>query len=153
MWKTLASGAALVAASAFAPASGGTLPLNAAISAGDITLVRDGCGRGFRFSNRRQACVPIDGAGYVDPGDAAAAAAAATALGVLGVVVGSGNHGGRRVHGGNRQNFQGGNRGGNRQNFQGGNRVGQGQGVKSGNRGAGFAGPPNAWKKPGTGIK
>ena len=24
----------------------------------DLTLVRDGCGRGMRYSNRRQACVP-----------------------------------------------------------------------------------------------
>lgn len=161
MLKALASGLAIVAASAFVPASGGTLPLNPAISASDVTLVADGCGRGFRWSNRRQACVPINygpayvDPGYVDPNDAAAAAAAATALGVLGVVVGSGNNGYR---GGNRGNFRTGNRGnnfqgGNRQNFQGGNnRV-----VIQGNRNvaprSGFSGAPNAWKKPGTGIK
>jgi hypothetical protein len=33
-----------------------------------LTLVRDGCGRGMRFSNRRQACVPQGGG--VDPGTA-----------------------------------------------------------------------------------
>jgi hypothetical protein len=27
---------------------------------GDVTLVRDGCGRGMRYSNRRGGCVPID---------------------------------------------------------------------------------------------
>ena len=38
----------------------------------DLTLVRDGCGRGMRFSNSRQACVPQGGGGrvYVDPGAA-----------------------------------------------------------------------------------
>jgi len=28
---------------------------------GDVILVRDGCGRGLRWSNRRQACVEADG--------------------------------------------------------------------------------------------
>jgi hypothetical protein len=156
MWKSLASGCAIVAASALMPASGGAMPLNQAISAdaGDVTLVRDGCGRGLRFSNRRQACVPIDygpGYGYVDPGEAAAAAAAATALGVLGVVTAPGpGYGGkyrgpRGNQGVNRQNFQN----GNRQNFNGNRQV-----IQNGNRGnAGFSGAPNSWKKPGTGIQ
>jgi hypothetical protein len=32
----------------------------------DLTLVRDGCGRGMRYSNRRGGCVPQDRGG-VDP--------------------------------------------------------------------------------------
>jgi hypothetical protein len=54
-----------------------------AISQSDdvLTLVRDGCGRGMRFSNRRQACVPEGGG--VDPGTA-------IIQGIIGGVVGSG---------------------------------------------------------------
>ena len=44
----------------------------------DVTLVRDGCGRGMRFSTRRQGCVPE---GNVDPG-------AAIVNGIIGGVVG-----------------------------------------------------------------
>jgi hypothetical protein len=40
----------------------GAVPLAGArhgiAASGDVTLVRDGCGRGFRWSNSRQACVP-----------------------------------------------------------------------------------------------
>lgn len=45
------------------------LAAHAVIEAGDanVTLVRDGCGRGMRFSNRLQACVE-DGPRYVAPG-------------------------------------------------------------------------------------
>ena len=73
---------AIIAASLM-PANAGPMPING-VSAGetDLTLVRDGCGRGLRYSNRRQACVPIPygpGPGY-DPG---AAAAAAIILGAL----------------------------------------------------------------------
>ena len=58
----------------FAPLAANAAPLGAMKSAitqsvaqdSDVTLVRDGCGRGMRFSNRRQACVPIGGG--VDPG-------------------------------------------------------------------------------------
>jgi hypothetical protein len=34
---------------------------------GDVILVRDGCGRGMRYSNRRGGCVPQDRGGGVDP--------------------------------------------------------------------------------------
>ena len=81
------------------------MPLNPAVSADSaLTLVRDGCGRGLRFSNRHQACVPIDGygggGGYYDPNAAAAAAAAATALGIAGVVIGGSGGGYRGGYGG-----------------------------------------------------
>jgi len=149
----LFSGLAVIAASALAPASAGPMPLNPAFSADDgaLTLVRDGCGRGFRFSNYRQACVPIEGSGgggygayggggYVDPG---AAAAAAVAAGVAGAIIGGsgGRGGGYRGGGGGGQRMGGGG---------GGPRVGAGGG---GNRSQGFAGPPQNWKKPGTGIR
>ena len=144
MRTILLSGLAVIAASALAPASAGPMPLNPAISAdGGLPLVRDGCGRGYRFSNRRQACVPIDdygGGGYVDPG---AAAAAAIAAGVAGAIIGGSRGGGHRgVHhrgGGPRVGGGGG-----------GPRVG---GPGGGNRSQGFAGPPQNWKKPGTGIR
>jgi hypothetical protein len=48
-----------------------------------VTLVRDGCGRGMRWSNRRQACVP-QGGGYVDPG---AAIVGGIAAGIAGAVI------------------------------------------------------------------
>ena len=98
------------------------MPLNPAFSADDgaLTLVRDGCGRGFRFSNYRQACVPIEGYG--------------------GGGYGGGNYRGGGGGGGQRMGGGGG----------GGPRVGAGGG---GNRSQGFAGPPQNWKKPGTGIR
>jgi hypothetical protein len=34
------------------------LPDQAATARSDLVLVRDGCGRGFRYSYRRQRCVP-----------------------------------------------------------------------------------------------
>jgi hypothetical protein len=34
----------------------------------DVTLVRDGCGRGMRYSHRRGGCVPSDGPRGDDPG-------------------------------------------------------------------------------------
>ena len=147
MRTILFSGLAVIAASALAPASAGPMPLNPAVSADSgLTLVRDGCGRGFRFSNYRQACVPIEGygyggGGYVDPG---AAAAAAVAAGVAGAIIGGGGGGG---------GYRGGHRGGGGQRIGGGGggpRVG---GPGGGNRSQGFAGPPQNWKKPGTGIR
>ena len=151
MRTILLSTFAVIATSALAPASAGPMPLNPAVSADSgLTLVRDGCGRGFRFSYRRQACVPIDGyggGGYVDPG---AAAAAAIAAGVAGAIIG-GNRGGgyRGGHGGG--NYRGGGGGGQRIGGGGGGpRVG---GPGGGNRSQGFAGPPQNWKKPGTGIR
>src|SRR5436190_1617322 len=50
----------------------------------DVTLVRDGCGRGMRYSNRRGGCVPIDGGG---PGPDPAAAIIG---GVINQAIGSG---------------------------------------------------------------
>jgi hypothetical protein len=151
----LFSGLAVIAASALAPASAGPMPLNPAISADDgaLTLVRDGCGRGFRFSNYRQACVPIEGygyggGGYVDPG---AAAAAAIAAGVAGAIIGGGGGGGGYRGGHRGGNYRGGGGGGQRIGGGGGGpRVG---GPGGGNRSQGFAGPPQNWKKPGTGIR
>lgn len=54
---TLGAGSALTATSASA------MPLGAArapVVAGDLLLVRDGCGRGMRWSNRRERCVEDD---------------------------------------------------------------------------------------------
>ena len=162
MRTILFSGLAVIAASALTPASAGPMPLNPAISADSgLTLVRDGCGRGFRFSNYRQACVPIEGyggggygayggGGYVDPG---AAAAAAVAAGVAGAIIGgSGGRGGGYRGGYGGGNYRGGGGGGGQRMGGGGGgpRVGAGGG---GNRSQGFAGPPQNWKKPGTGIR
>jgi hypothetical protein len=94
MIKALCLGLALCAAPALFTTAAPAMPLDrnvAAAATGDITLVRDGCGRGFRFSYRRQACVPVHrGHVVVDPG----AAAAATAVGVIGAIVtgGRGHH-------------------------------------------------------------
>jgi hypothetical protein len=100
MIKALCIGLALCAAPALFTTAASAIPLDrnvAAAASGDITLVRDGCGRGFRFSNRRQACVPVNREGYVDPG----AAAAATAIGVIGAIVTGGHRhrGHARGHG------------------------------------------------------
>ena len=96
-------GLALCGAPALSMTAAQAMPLDRNVSAaatGDITLVRDGCGRGFRFSYRRQACVPVHHGGrvVVDPG----AAAAATAIGVIGAIVtggGRGHRGHARSHG------------------------------------------------------
>jgi len=84
----------------------------------DLTLVRDGCGRGYRFSHRRGGCVPdYVGPRYVAPhyvgprvhrgprvnGDAAAAAVASTVLlGIVGASQGRHVRQGRRVDEGRR---------------------------------------------------
>lgn len=169
MRTTLFGLAVVAAASALAPAGAGAMPLNTAIAAEtDHVLVRDGCGRGMRFSNRQQACVPMDGYGggpgyyepapaYVDPGAAAAAAIIGGVTGAL--IVGSGGgggggygRGGYRGGGGGGGNFRGpGGGGGQRVGGGGGGpRVGGGDGA---NRAQGFAGPAQNWKKPGTGIR
>ena len=75
----------------FAPTDANAAPLTfakgviAQVQDSNLTLVRDGCGRGMRFSNRRQACVP-QGGGGVDPG-------AAIVHGIIQGVVGSGGRG------------------------------------------------------------
>ncbi len=62
MRKTLVLGLILGAA-AFTAVEARAMPLTHPVAAAaneDVTLVRDGCGRGYRFSNRRQTCVPMD---------------------------------------------------------------------------------------------
>ena len=151
MRTILLSGFAIIAASLM-PANAGPMPVNG-VSAGetDLTLVRDGCGRGMRFSNRRQACVPMDGYGGGPAYDPGAAAAAAIIGGVAGAIVGSGGGGGHRGGhhhgGGGNRNFN------NNAQRMGGGGGGMGGGGGGGNRAQGFAGPPQNWKKPGTGIK
>jgi len=89
----------LALGSSFAPTAGdaNAAPLTfakgaiAQVQDGNLTLVRDGCGRGMRFSNRRQACVP-QGGGGVDPG-------AVIMQGVIQGLVGSGGGGVRRGDG------------------------------------------------------
>lgn len=158
MRTTLLLGLAALAASALAPAGAGAMPLNTAISGEtELTLVRDGCGRGMRFSNRLQSCVPQDGYGpgpgyyepapaYVDPG---AAAAAAIIGGVAGAVIG----GGGGYGGGYGYGRGGGGGGGPRVGGGGGGQPRVSGGGGGGNRGAGFAGTPQNWKKPGTGVR
>lgn len=93
MMKALALTIAIGAASVLVAADARALPLApaqpAAATESGITLVRDGCGRGMRYSNRRGGCVPQYDRGprYYDrrPSNDAAAAAAAAA-GVLGVI-------------------------------------------------------------------
>ena len=92
-----ASAVALMLAfgSSFAPTAGdaNAAPLTfakgviAQVQDSNLTLVRDGCGRGMRFSNRRQTCVPQGGG--VDPG-------AAVVHGIIQGVIGNG---GRRGDG------------------------------------------------------
>jgi hypothetical protein len=66
MLKTIALTAALGAAAALMPAGAGAMPLaqdKAGIAASDtVLLVREGCGRGMQWSERRRRCVP-DSAG------------------------------------------------------------------------------------------
>jgi hypothetical protein len=95
MIKALCLGLALCAAPALLTTAAAAMPLDRNVAAavtGDIALVRDGCGRGFRFSYRRQTCVPIRRGPVVDPG----AAAAAAAIGVIGAIVTSGQRANRR---------------------------------------------------------
>lgn len=127
--KTLALTAALGALTTLTISDARAMPLAPATSFAtdsDVTLVRDGCGRGMRFSNRRQACVPdyngggpryydggrptyyrggggpgpYRGSGYRDDGGAAAAAAVTGAI--IGIAVGaSANRKGTTVRRGN----------------------------------------------------
>ena len=60
MLKTIAFALALGAATTLAVADASALPLaqaKQATSGSDITLVREGCGRGFQFSERLGRCV------------------------------------------------------------------------------------------------
>jgi hypothetical protein len=62
MLKTLAITAAIGAMAALMPAGAGALPLaqdKAGIATSDtVLLVREGCGRGMQWSERRRRCVP-----------------------------------------------------------------------------------------------
>jgi hypothetical protein len=64
MIRSLAFAVAVGSAALLSSASAGALPVGPAsapaVSAaeGDLLLVRDGCGRGYRYSNRRGGCVP-----------------------------------------------------------------------------------------------
>jgi hypothetical protein len=66
----LAAFAMVLAAGLFA-GSANAMPLSqsatvqSALQDSDVTLVRDGCGRGMRWSHRRQSCVPQGGPGIV----------------------------------------------------------------------------------------
>jgi hypothetical protein len=65
MLKTLTLTIAACALSALLAADAGALPAAPAQSAGiedsDVTLVRQGCGRGWRYSEMRGRCVPDRG--------------------------------------------------------------------------------------------
>ena len=62
MLKTLVLTAALAAATTLIPAGAGAMPLaqdKAAIAGSDtVLLVREGCGPGMQYSERRRRCVP-----------------------------------------------------------------------------------------------
>ena len=62
MLKTIAFTVALGAAAALLPAGAGAMPLaqdKAGVADSDtVLLVREGCGRGMQWSERRRRCVP-----------------------------------------------------------------------------------------------
>ena len=62
MLKTIAFAAAIGAAAALIPASAGAMPLaqdKAGIGSSDtVLLIREGCGPGMQYSERRRRCVP-----------------------------------------------------------------------------------------------
>jgi hypothetical protein len=72
MRKILVWIAAIGGLAALLAVDAGAMPLAPGLhnlGSGDITLVRDGCGPGLRWSNSRQRCVPDDGgAGFAPPG-------------------------------------------------------------------------------------
>jgi hypothetical protein len=59
-----------------------------------VVVVPRGCGPGFRFSNSRQACVPVGRGPHVDEG----AAAVAIGVGVLNALVGGNNQPRNNLH-------------------------------------------------------
>jgi hypothetical protein len=59
-----------------------------------VVVVPHGCGPGFRFSNSRQACVPMGRGGQVDEG----AAAVAIGVGVLNALAGGNNQHRNNLH-------------------------------------------------------
>src|SRR5829696_3330258 len=61
MRKLLILTAAIGSLSALLAFDAGAMPFaKHGIGSNDLTLARDNCGRGFRFSERRQRCVPDD---------------------------------------------------------------------------------------------
>jgi hypothetical protein len=63
MRKTFVWAAAIGGLAALLAFDAGAMPLTPGqlnFGTSDLTLVRDGCGPGFRFSNSRQRCVPDD---------------------------------------------------------------------------------------------
>jgi len=106
--KILTLSAMIGVAAAFTSADARAMPLThemAAAVSDHVIAVRDGCGRGFRFSNYRGGCVPIDRGPRYNNDAAAAAAAAAVTLGVIGAVIGSGpRHHNRRNNAPRRHN-------------------------------------------------
>ena len=69
MLKTLALTVAMGAMTALSVADVGALPLTPSkqtIENADLSLVRDGCGRGMRFSRRAGGCV-VDGPAVIVP--------------------------------------------------------------------------------------
>jgi hypothetical protein len=60
MRKIFVVAAAILAVSAFVVSDADAMPIAPVdgFASGDTTLVRDGCGRGMRFSERRGRCVP-----------------------------------------------------------------------------------------------
>ena len=66
MRKRLVLTAVLAGLTALFALDAGAMPFAIAthgFGSGDITLVRDGCGPGFRYSYNRQGCVPDEGFG------------------------------------------------------------------------------------------
>ncbi len=66
MLKTLALSAAIGAMTALVAVPAGAMPLSQSkqtVENEDITAVRDGCGRGFRYSSSRGRCVRVGGPG------------------------------------------------------------------------------------------
>jgi hypothetical protein len=60
MRKLLVLTAAIFGLAALFAFDAAAMPLTATHGSSEITLIRDGCGPGFRFSNSRQRCVPDD---------------------------------------------------------------------------------------------
>jgi hypothetical protein len=71
MRKLLVLAAAICGMAALFAIDAGAMPLSPAthgFGSSDITLIRDGCGPGMRFSNSRQTCVPDDDVRRGPPG-------------------------------------------------------------------------------------
>ena len=62
MLKTIAFAVAIAATAALIPAGAGAMPIAqdkaSIVSSDTVLLVREGCGRGMQWSERRRRCVP-----------------------------------------------------------------------------------------------